>query len=305
MVDIVLHHSAGHGLDAAYACGRGTLADDAYHAYVARVGHMRAAAQFHGIAVAHHAHVLAVFFAEQSHGSHFACFGDGHMAVLVESYGLADAVVGEVFHAAYFFGGEFLEVAEVEAQRVGADVAATLFHVLAEHFAERLVQQVRGRVVAFRGRAGLGVDGCYKFSGRVGGEFFGKMHSHAVLALGVVDLHHLAGGGIGEGAAVAGLSAHLGVERRAREHYLIIFAALLTHMAVAEHAGGSGHFVVAAEFLLAAGEFHPVGCLHGGGIARTLFLGSHFRVKLLAVKGHALLFEDEQREVKRKAVCVV
>jgi hypothetical protein len=50
-------------------------------------------------------------------------------------------------------------VAEVEAQAVGADQRAGLLDVLAEHLAQRMVQDVRAGVVAADGVATVGVDG--------------------------------------------------------------------------------------------------------------------------------------------------
>ncbi len=71
---------------------------------------MRAATQLNGGAVAHHAYLFAVFFAEQGHGSHGPGLVDGHVAVLVESYGHAHFLVGKMFDLAEFFGCDFLEV---------------------------------------------------------------------------------------------------------------------------------------------------------------------------------------------------
>ena len=51
-----------------------------------------------------------------------------------------------------------LEVHEVEPQAVGRHERAGLLDVRAEHLAQRRVEQVRGRVVAPRGVADVGVD---------------------------------------------------------------------------------------------------------------------------------------------------
>jgi len=55
-------------------------------------------------------------------------------------------------------GAHRLGMDEVEAGLVGIDLRALLLHVLAEHFAQRLVHQVGDRVVACGGRTGGGVD---------------------------------------------------------------------------------------------------------------------------------------------------
>ncbi len=50
------------------------------------------------------------------------------------------------------------EVREVEAQMIGSDQRAGLLHVLAQHFAQPGMQQVRGGVVAHGGLANFVVD---------------------------------------------------------------------------------------------------------------------------------------------------
>ena len=81
----------------------------------------------------------------------------------------------------------------------------------AEHFAQGFVQEVCGRVVARCGATRLFVDGSYERAIQVSGELMGEVHPDTVLALGIEDFHHFAVG-CGEGAAVAYLAAHLGVE---------------------------------------------------------------------------------------------
>ena len=52
-----------------------------------------------------------------------------------------------------------LRVAEVEAQAVGRDERALLGDVIAEHLAQRLVQEMRRRMVGADGRAARVIDG--------------------------------------------------------------------------------------------------------------------------------------------------
>ncbi len=64
----------------------------------------------------------------------------------------------EVFDVLQFFVGDAGEVREVEAQMIGIDQRSRLLHVLAQHFAQAGVQQVRAGVVAHGGVADVGVD---------------------------------------------------------------------------------------------------------------------------------------------------
>ncbi len=83
---------------------------------------MRAAAEFYGVAVAHHADVIAVLLSEESHSTHGAGLGYRHMALLVESHGLTHTAVGKTLDSLELFGGKLLEVREVEAEHVGRHV---------------------------------------------------------------------------------------------------------------------------------------------------------------------------------------
>ena len=66
--------------------------------------------------------------------------------------------VGQPFDLEDLLVGHGVVVAEVEAEPVGADHRAGLLHVLAEHLAQRVVQQVGGGVVAADRGAPIGVD---------------------------------------------------------------------------------------------------------------------------------------------------
>ena len=66
--------------------------------------------------------------------------------------------VGEALDLLDLLGGDRLVVREVEAQPVGRDQRAGLLDVVAEHLAQRVVQQVGGGVVAADGVAAVDVD---------------------------------------------------------------------------------------------------------------------------------------------------
>ena len=71
---------------------------------------------------------------------------------------LEDLGVDERLDAADLVVGHRRVVREVEARLVGVDQRALLLHVRAEHLAQRLVHQVRRRVVAHRAAARVEVD---------------------------------------------------------------------------------------------------------------------------------------------------
>ena len=118
-------------------------------------------------------------------------------------------------------GGDRLVVREVEAQPVGADVRAGLLDVLAEHPAQRPVQQVRAGVVAADGAATLDVD---RRRGLLAGRDVALDDAREVAAQtgqGERGVEHLGPAGVGDDrAGVADLATRLGVERRAVEEDL-------------------------------------------------------------------------------------
>ena len=115
---------------------------------------MRAAAQFdrpaHGVAATlthrDHAHLIAILLAEQRAGAR----GDG----VVDRHDprrhrriLQNEIVGDVLDLFEFAGGDRFRMGNIEAQAVGRDQRAFLRDVIAEDLPQRLVQQMRGRVI--------------------------------------------------------------------------------------------------------------------------------------------------------------
>ena len=122
---------------------------------------MRAAAQFnrptHGIAaaVAHgdDAHLVSVFFAEESAGAGSSCVIDRHDPRCDRRI-LQHDFVGNVLDLFQFRRTDRLRMREVETQTIRRDEGAFLRHVIAEHLAQSFVQKMRGRVIV-PDRAGL------------------------------------------------------------------------------------------------------------------------------------------------------
>ena len=118
--------------------------------------------------------------------------------------------------------GDRLVVREVEPQPVGPDVRAGLLDVIAEHAAQRPVQQVRAGVVATDRLATLDVDRAPSPSWPA--EIVALDEAHRVAAqVGQRErrVEHLGPTGVGgDRAGVADLATRLGVERRAIEEDL-------------------------------------------------------------------------------------
>ena len=127
---------------------------DLDRADVAERAHVGAAAQLGRVrAGLEHAHDVAVLVAEERDGAEL-------LGVVLRGLVVADRDVGEDVVrstrssiSADLLGRDRLVVAEVEAQPVGRHERALLLHVVAEHLAQRPVQEVGGGVVAADGVA--------------------------------------------------------------------------------------------------------------------------------------------------------
>ena len=121
--------------------------------------HVGAAAQLGRVrAGLEHPDDVAVLVAEEGDGPELLGEVLGRLVVADRLVG-QDLVVGQVLDLDQLVGRHRLVVAEVEAQPVGGDQRALLLDVLAQHLAQRPVQQVGGGVVAADGVAALDVDG--------------------------------------------------------------------------------------------------------------------------------------------------
>ncbi len=145
--------------------------------------------------------------------------------------------VDEVFDVLQLFVGHSGEVREVKAQMIGRDQRSRLLHVLAQHFAQSGLQQMRGGVIAHGGLANFGVDHGVDLVARhesarpsrfaeVG--FHDLMRPHSLDW--VVASLHFGNDGVVivavKPSAIADLAAGFGIERRVVEDDLAFFAGL-------------------------------------------------------------------------------
>ncbi|MNF43853.1 hypothetical protein D3C84_249540 [compost metagenome] len=225
---------------------------------------------------------------------------------------LADLGIDQRFQGLQLLGLDRLEVAEVETQALAVDQRALLLHVLAEHLAQRGVQQVGGRVVERGGAAHRGID--LGFHGLADAQ--AACADHAVVQVGATGLGGIAhveahATGIAQVAAVTDLAAGFGVERGAVEdhHALLAFLQLLDRRAGLEQ----GDDLALAEGVFVAGE-QGIGIdldqavvvqAEGAGGAGAFALGLHLALEAVLVDGQLALAGDVAGQVDREAVGVV
>ena len=83
---------------------------------------------------------------------------DGHVFDHFDAIVAQHLAVGQVFDVLQLLVADRGKVREVEAQVAGIDQRARLLHMLAQHLAQRGMQQVRAGMVAHGGAADFVVD---------------------------------------------------------------------------------------------------------------------------------------------------
>ena len=136
---------AGNGLDTTHACGNRSLTDDLERTCLGSVVEVGTAAKLDGVAGLYHADGLAVFLAEQRHSALFLCFVDAHF--LGDNRDASqNRIVNHILDLSQLLSGQRCKVGEVEADMIVCSVGACLLNMVAEHGAERLLEQVGGGV---------------------------------------------------------------------------------------------------------------------------------------------------------------
>ena len=303
-IDDLLGALARHGLDTAHAGRNGAFVQDLEEADVARGAGMRTAAQLDRRAEADHAHLVAVLLAEEHHRTAFLGLLLGGFAVLFERIVGPHGAVYEHLDLAQLLRGHLLEMREVETQDFGRHHRAFLLDMLSEDLAQRLVHEVRGRMVVGRGLTLRGVHDGREPGRGIFGQLLDDMDNQSVFLLGGHDRDALVG--VLDIADVADLTARIAVERRAVEDQLVRGLAFGGHAAVAGDPDLLGQRIVPREEALPDGEqLHPVVGIDGRSVARTLLLGLQFGFEGREVHADALLAGDQLRQVDREAERIV
>ncbi|OIQ76323.1 hypothetical protein GALL_420010 [mine drainage metagenome] len=301
---------AGSGFHAAHTCRYAGFRHDLEQADIAGAADVGAAAQFAAGTNIEHAHFVAILFAEQHHRTGFLRRLDVHHACVAGGVG-EDFSVDDLLHPADFPVRHRRIVHEVEAGLVGIHQRTLLLHMLAQHFAQGLVHQVGGGVVAHGRGARLGVDaGADTIAHRqpAGGQRAVMAEYRGLDFLRV--FHRKNAVGSAQFPAVADLAAGFGIERRFIQHHdaevaLVQFLDCHAILVQRQHAGASFQLFVAVEGGRWAVVFqvgrHPE--LAGG--ARLFFLVRHCLVESGHVNSDAMLAADVGGQVEREAIGVV
>ena len=303
-VEQLFHLGATYSFYAADAGCNGTFAEDAHHAYVTGIGHMSAAAKLNAGTILNHANTVAIFLSEERHSTHLASFVDGQIPTFSQRNSHANSLVDKMFNLSQFLRRNFLEMREVETQTVGMYQRAFLLHMRAEHFAQSLMQQVSGRVVGADGHTAVSINAGNELLFRILRQLKAQLHTHIVFALGVKHLY-LATFAVNQDAAVAYLTAHLGIERSARQHNLIILLAFLLNAAITQYLRRGLSAVIAHKFLIALTQHNPFIGSDGSSRTGASLLLLHLLLKRCRVEAQIILLENQLGEVEGEAVSVI
>ena len=274
LVEVLFYRLARDGFDAADASGDGTLTDDLEHADVARGAGVAAAAEFHGVVLVedHHTHLVAIFLAKQSRGSHGFGFVNRDLSVGHIRDVFTDFLVDDFLYLMDLHRGHLGEVAEVEAQALVIDQGTFLFHMAPQDLSQSSVHQVGSAVVVSDALATFHVDGGYEHRFRVLWQLFGDVDDEIVFFDRVHDLEGLVLGS--QGAGVAYLTAHLSIERGLVEDDFKMFLFFGHHLAETQDVALAAHFSVADKLsgLFTLLDNDPVAIGFFGGLTRAVFL---------------------------------
>ena len=303
---------SGHRLDAAYSRRNAALGHDLEQPQISAARHVGTATQLNGeIADAEYSHPGAVFLAEQRHGARGARLLQGHDAGLHRQVG-ADAGVDQLLNRGQLRLVQRFEVGEVEPQPLRLHQRPLLGHMLAQHLAQRGMQQVGRGVVAGDVAAPLGIHPRFQPVAQLqgaGGDA-AEMEIHAAtLTAGIGYLE--AGIRRTQLPAVSHLPAGLAIEGGGIQHHRSLFPLLQGVHRVAvpvqrHHAGALLQALVAGEFALRL----DLQTLSEGGIELAggpgpFALRRHLPLEPLHVQPHAPFTGDVGGQIHREAVGVV
>ncbi len=249
---------------------------------------------------------VAVLLAEEHHRAEVARLIDRRDEG-VHGQVLEDRLVDDRLDPLALLVAQRLAVREVEAQLVRANRRAGLVHVVAEHLAERLVQQVRRRVVRHRREADVPRNG--RLDPVAGGESCTLEEERLVVAEAergdeLRPTGHAARLRL-DRAQIRHLAAALGIEGRLAElDEEEAVLELLERTDLCQHLG----LLVADEVGLEAGFARelrrPLELARLTG-ARPLALLGHQTLELVLVDRQAALERELARQLEREAVRVV
>ena len=265
---------------------------------------MNTTAELHTWAELYNTDLVAVLLTEECYCSQFACLLNWSVTELLKTDVLTNHRVHQTFHLAQFLIGNFLEMREVEAQRIGAYERTLLLHMVAQHLFKSVVKQVSGGMVSGTCVALVGVNASHEVCLDVLRQLLHNVNALSVLTFCIDDVHSLVLAY--EHTLIAYLTTHFPIERCVVKNQLIESALLLCHLAIASDVALIFCVVITYKLLLGRRlvNNNPVAILHRSSVAGALFLLLHLDVEAFFVNGIAVLAADKFCKVERETISV-
>jgi len=213
--------STGNRFDAAHARSDTAFGQDFEQPDIAGATHVGSAAQLgRECTHAQHPYPLAVFFAEQGHGTEIERLL--HVHLMHFGLGVAtDLRIDQGFDLRQLRAAHRLEMGKVEAQPLRRHQRAFLADMLAQYLAQRGMQQMGGRMVGHHRLPALAIHRCRKrVADRQRARIQGTDMAVKLVGelVGIAD-HEALSRTPGQHTGIAHLPAGLGVERGLVEHH--------------------------------------------------------------------------------------
>src|SRR5690606_24843391 len=296
--------------DTTHAGGYAAFGHNLEQADIAGTGNVRPTAEFAGGTDIKYPDHVAVLFTEQRHGTTLHRFVVAH-ELRARGVVLEDLLIDDAFNFGDLLRCHGCVMREVETGLLGINKRAALLHVCAQHFAQGLVHQVRGRViphcVVAMGGVNLSLDGVAHL--QFAFQQLAMMAGHARLNL--LSIRHLKlQARRGQQTGVADLSARLGIERCGIQHDNGLLPGMHGVYSRAfhikrGHATGRLQRLIAFETgfgALVAETFRRLELAGGAGL---LALALHGRIETVLIDAHAALTTNVRGEIHREAVGVI
>jgi len=261
-------------------------------------------AQFDRLAKTDHPHRLPVFLPEKGNGPHGRRLPKGHFFHLLLCQIPADHRVDLLLHLLQLFGCHLPEVGKIKTEIIGVHQGPLLFHMGPQHFAQGMVKQVGGRMVAGRAPPLALMHHRRHRRPRICRQHLRDMHNQVVVLARVQHLHLLTVAL--QVSRVTYLSARLSIKRGLLQHHLEKISVFLVDTTVAGNPRGSHRFTVTREdHLVGPVHLHPVVGLLNRRIPRPFLLDLHLAVKTGRINSHPVLSGNELGQIKRKTIGIV
>ena len=208
-----------------------------------------------------------------------------------------------MFHFAELLRSDFLEVREVETQRVRSYERSFLFYVCAENLTQCFVEQVRTRVVGSTSRTLVGVHTSHHRSIQVFRKLLGDVDRKVVFLLGINDVDGFKFAD--QHTGVTHLTTAFCIERSVAQNDLIQGLVLLFYLTVAQDAGFIFSIVVTDESGFTFFQGNPVACFYGSGVTCTFFLLLHFCLETFHIGCQAVFTQNQFSQVERESECII